>query len=121
MSTTIHADPVPLRLDAAGALRVGVTRVTLDTVLAAYRAGASAEEIAVRYDSLALADVHAAIAYCLRHPADVEAYLAGRRTAAEEGRAFVQARQGVQAVRERLAARVKPGPATFDEARHDLA
>src|SRR6476660_8240361 len=102
MSTTIHADPAPLRSDAAGVLRVANTRVTLDTVWAAYRDGASPEEIAVRYDSLALADVHAVIAYCLRHPADVEAYLAARRAAAEEARARVQARQGVQAVRARL-------------------
>src|SRR5438552_7995502 len=109
MSTVIHADPVPLRLDASGVLRIGNTRVTLDTVLAAYRDGASAEEIAVRYDTLALADVHAVIAYCLRHPDDVEAYLADRRSAAEEARAQVRARQGMQAVRERLEARGRPG------------
>lgn len=110
MSTTIHADPTPLRLDDTGVLRVGRTRVTLDTVVAAYREGASAEEIAVRYDSLALADVHAVIAYILRHPADVETYLADRRAAAAAARAQVVARQGVQAVRERLEARSRAEP-----------
>lgn len=111
MSTTIHTDPTPLRLDVSGVLRVGITRVTLDTVLAAYHQGASAEEIAVRYDSLSLADIHAVIAYCLRHPDDVESYLAGRNAAAKDARDVVSARQGVQAVRARLEARSRSGAA----------
>lgn len=105
----IHTDPTPLRLDASGVVRVGNTRVTLDTVLAAYHQGASAEEIAVRYDSLSLADIHAVIAYCLRHPDDVESYLAGRNAAAKDAREVVLARQGAKAVRALLEARGRQG------------
>lgn len=104
--TAIHTDPAPLRADAAGVLRVGGTRVTLDTVVHAYHDGASAEEITLRYDSLTLADVHAVLAYYLRHRAELDDYLAARRTAAAEVRRRVEARQGVQAVRERLTARL---------------
>src|SRR5712691_2213406 len=47
---------IPLTADANGVLRVGNTRVTLDTVLAAFADGATAEEIVQQYPSLQLAD-----------------------------------------------------------------
>jgi uncharacterized protein (DUF433 family) len=109
MPPTIHADPAPLRSDDAGVLRVSGTRVTLDTIVHAYHEGASAEEIALRYDSLSLADIHAVLAYYLRHRAELDDYLARRRQAAADVRRQVEARQGVQAVRERLTARLAPG------------
>ena len=37
MSLMIHADPVPLRVDETGTIRVGKTRVTLDVFLADHR------------------------------------------------------------------------------------
>lgn len=111
MSPAIHADPVPLAADASGVLRVGGTRVTLDTVVAAYHDGAAAEEIVLRYDALSLADVHAVLAYYLRHRAELDDYLARRRDHAAEVRRQVEARQGVQQVRERLTARLAAGGA----------
>jgi hypothetical protein len=33
MTITLHADPVPLRVDDTGAIRVGQSRVTLDVLL----------------------------------------------------------------------------------------
>jgi uncharacterized protein (DUF433 family) len=107
MTPTLHADPIPLRLDSSGVLRVGDTRVTLDTVVHAYRDGASPEEIVLRYDSLGLAEVHAVIAYFLRHRAEVDEYLVRRTAQAAEVRKQVEARQGVQAVRERLQNRLR--------------
>lgn len=41
--------------DADGVVRVAGTRVTLDTVVAAFEEGATAEEIAQQYPSLAFA------------------------------------------------------------------
>src|SRR5215470_8610969 len=49
---------IPLTVDAHGVLRVGNTRVTLDTVIAAFADGATAEEIVQQYPSLHLADVY---------------------------------------------------------------
>jgi uncharacterized protein (DUF433 family) len=48
--------------DADGAVRVAGTRVTLDTIVAAFDAGATAEEIAQHYSSISLADVYSVIA-----------------------------------------------------------
>jgi hypothetical protein len=36
----IRSEPVPLRIDASGVVRVGDTRVSLDTVIHAYHEGA---------------------------------------------------------------------------------
>jgi hypothetical protein len=55
-STTllIETEPIPLEADADGVVRVGGTRVTLDTVVAAFKDGATAEEIVYQYPSLSL-------------------------------------------------------------------
>lgn len=45
MALTIGAEPVPLALDADGVARVGKTRGTLDTLVAALEERATAEEI----------------------------------------------------------------------------
>lgn len=72
MSATIHADAVPLRLDEGGNVRVGDSRVTLRVVVDQYLDGASAEQIAERFDTLQLADVYAALAYFLRHRPELD-------------------------------------------------
>lgn len=108
MSIAIHTDPIPMRADADGVIRIGTTRVTLDTLFAAYRDGATAEEIHLRYESVPLADVHAVIAYCLRHRDEIDVYLSDRRTEAIAVRERVESRQGVQAIRERLSKRNVP-------------
>ena len=40
VSLTLQADPVPLRLDEQGGIRVGETRILLELVIDAYREGA---------------------------------------------------------------------------------
>jgi uncharacterized protein (DUF433 family) len=83
MSLTLHADPAPLRLDDTGSLRVGQSRVTLDVLLQYWRLGMKAEEIARGLDTLTLADVHGALAYYLRHQAEIDDYLQQREEEAE--------------------------------------
>jgi uncharacterized protein (DUF433 family) len=106
--SAIIADPVPLAADADGVIRVGGTRVTLDTVVTAFREGVSAEAIADQYPTLDLADVYAAIAYYLRHRTDVEDYLARAREQAERVRRENEARFSPEGVRARLLARRAP-------------
>lgn len=96
---------VPLETDSNGVIRVGKTRVTLDTVVAAFRQGATAEEIAHQYPSLDLADVYHVIGYYLRRPAEVEQYLRERKAKAEAVRGQNEARFDPQGVRARLLAR----------------
>src|ERR671924_1726864 len=96
---------MPLEVDPDGVVRVGKTRVTLDTVIAAFAEGATPEEIVQQYPSLQLADVYHVIGYYLRRPSDVEAYLQRRRVQAEAIRQQNEARFDPHGVRDRLLAR----------------
>jgi uncharacterized protein (DUF433 family) len=101
----IESEPIPLETDADGVVRVGGTRVTLDTVVAAFKEGATAEEIVYQYPSLNLADVYSVIGYYLQRQADVEAYLHRRRQQRDMVRAQNETRFDPQGIRERLLAR----------------
>jgi uncharacterized protein (DUF433 family) len=90
MSITLHADPVPLRVDDTGAIRVGESRVTLDVLLQYWRMGMRPEEIARGLDTLTLADVHGALAYYLRHQAEMDDYLRRREEEAEQLRQQIE-------------------------------
>ena len=57
MTLTTATEDIPFQIDADGVARVGGTRVALDTVIAAFSDGATAEEIAQQYPSLNLADI----------------------------------------------------------------
>ena len=70
---------VPLFADPDGTLRVQGTRVTLDSIVTAFRAGATAEEIAQKFPSVPLADVYLIIAHYLHHAAEIDSYLSGQR------------------------------------------
>lgn len=105
MSLNLAATPTPLRVDPEGVVRVGATRVTLDSVVSAFNEGATAEEIGLRYPALALADIYFAIAYYLRHRAEVDSYLRERATRAEDVRQENRSRFDQEGLRERLLAR----------------
>jgi uncharacterized protein (DUF433 family) len=105
MSLVIVDTPVPLKTDSDGVVRVGNRRVPMDTVIACFKEGATAEEIVARYPSLLLADVYAIIGYYLQHQAEVEAYLKQREQFADQIRQQNEARFNQQGIRERLLAR----------------
>ena len=96
---------VPLVMDKDGVVRVGDTRVTLDTVVAAFQEGATAEEIVQQYPSLQLADVYAVIGYYLRRRAEIESYLQQRQQQAAGVRSWNESRFDPGGVRDRLLAR----------------
>jgi hypothetical protein len=79
--------------------------VTLDTIVEAFLEGATAEEIAQQYPSLDLADVYAAIAYYLKHRADMDTYLQHRQNQADKVRRQNESRFDPHGVRARLMAR----------------
>jgi uncharacterized protein (DUF433 family) len=105
MTLATTTEVIPIQVDANGVARVGGTRVTLDTVIAAFSEGATAEEIAQQYPSLNLADIYYVIGYYLRRPAEVEAYLRQRKTQADIVRKQNESRFDPQGVRDRLLAR----------------
>jgi len=105
MSLVIEAPPVPLRTDEQGVMRVGRTRVPLDTVVYAFNQGASPEEIVLSYTTLILADVYAIINYYLHNRAEVDVYLRQRETEAERMKTENEQRFPQEGIRERLLAR----------------
>jgi uncharacterized protein (DUF433 family) len=61
--------------DQAGVLRVGNSHVMLDSVLAAFLEGHSAETIQSLYPTLSLESVYGAIAHYLGHRQEIDGYL----------------------------------------------
>jgi uncharacterized protein (DUF433 family) len=100
------AEPVPLATDTDGVIRVGGTRVTLETVIDVYNTGATPEEIAQDFPVLRLDDVYAVITYYLRHRQEVEDYVAGRHALGEQMRREIEAHHPQAGLRERLLARL---------------
>jgi uncharacterized protein (DUF433 family) len=98
------ADRPPLRVDEGGAVRVGNSRITLDLVVEQYENGMTPEDMVRAYDTLELADVHAVIAYYLRHKEEVGAYLKRREEEAGALRVKIEAERP-RVSREELLAR----------------
>ena len=105
MSAETPAGFIPLTIDTQGVMRVGQTRVTLDSVVVAFQEGATAEEIVHQYPTLDLADVYAVLSYYLRNRGKVETYLQQRQARAEQIRQHLQGRHQLSGIRERLLAR----------------
>jgi len=105
MNPLSPTDILPLETDADGVVRVGNTRVTLDTIITTFTDGATAEEIAQQYPSLQLADIYSVIGYYLRHRTDVDAYVRQRALQAEQIRQGNEVRFNPAGVRDRLLVR----------------
>ncbi len=105
MTLVLEADVLPLNADPQGVVRVSGTRVTLDTLVGFYRQGYSAEQLHASFPTVPLADVHAVVAYYLRHREAVEAYLAEWARRTEVFRRECEARQ--VGLKERLERRLE--------------
>ena len=105
MPILLEPETAPLVKSSEGVITVGKSRVTLDTVVAAFRNGASAETIADQFPTLSLADVYSTIAYTLRHSQIVDEYLTGRSEQREAVRKENERRFPPDGIRARLLAR----------------
>ena len=101
-SLALERQAPPLHEDAQGVLRVGQTRVTLESVMSLFEQGAGAEEIALRYDVLDLHDVYATLSYYLGHQQAIEEYLDRARQASAVARRDAERRSPAAQIRERL-------------------
>lgn len=101
---------VPFSVTLDGTIRIAETRVSLDSLLHHYRQGATAEEIALRFPALRLADVHSIIAYYLNHEDELDAYLVRQGQDADELQQRISAdpaqQQGIREIRERIKRRI---------------
>jgi uncharacterized protein (DUF433 family) len=96
---------LPLAKDADGVVRVGGTRVTLETIYCTFLEGATAEEVLWRYPSLKLADIYAVFSYCMNFREDVEEYVREREKLAAQVRQENELRFPSEGIREKLLAR----------------
>ena len=81
-----QAPKLYVRVDEHGVLRAGNTRVMLDSVVAGFTQGHSAETIQQQYPSLSLEEVYGAIAWYLAHGDEASQYLTRQHAAWSAGR-----------------------------------
>jgi uncharacterized protein (DUF433 family) len=112
MATVESTLTVPLTVTEFGTIRVGDSRVSLDSVVHHFNLGATPEQIVQSFPSLGLAEVYAAIAYYLTRREEVEDYLRRQEAEADDLRRRTESDPGQEAataeLRRRLAARRGP-------------
>lgn len=92
---------LPLRTDD-GLIRVGNTRVTLQTVISDFHRGASPEEIVHHYPALMLPDVYLVVGYYLQHQDEVDEYIRQQREGSEQARQDYEAQYPQDPLRVKL-------------------
>jgi uncharacterized protein (DUF433 family) len=105
MAERATVETMPLVTGSDGVIRMSGSRVTLGTVIAAFRDGATPEEIAQQYPSIPLGDLYEVIGYYLRHEADLSSYLRDRLRNSEQTRTNNETRWSADGIRSRLLAR----------------
>jgi len=105
MSVVVSTSEIKLTKTESGVLRVGNSRISLDTVIIAFGQGATPEQIVEDYDSLELTEVYAVISYYLQNREEVENYLANRKVERDDLRRQIESRSNPQGIREKLLAR----------------
>ncbi len=109
MINVVSTSEIKLTKTKAGVLRIGDTRVSLDSVIIAFNQGSAPEQIVYDYDTLTLSEVYAAISYYLQNSETVDAYLAKRAKQNAKLREANDVRFGHQGIREKLLARRRNG------------
>lgn len=92
----------PLTLWEDGSIRVGNSRIVIDSIVREFTSGATAEQIQDDFPSLSLREIYGAISYYLDHPDRVEEYLVGREQEAAKVRQEVEDPARADAMRRRV-------------------
>ncbi|MCA9943758.1 MAG: DUF433 domain-containing protein [Anaerolineales bacterium] len=93
---------LPLKADTTGTIRIGGTRVRLDTVVFAFNQGYTAEEILSQFPALALADIYGVISYYLNNRDVVDEYIKQQEIEAADIKEQLESRPAYQTFRQRL-------------------
>ena len=88
--------------DEDGVIRVGGTRVTLETVASAFNEGGAPEDITPRYPVLRLPNVYSILGYYLDNRDEIDQHLESQAIQFETERTNSWSRVETEAVRERL-------------------
>ncbi|SRR5260221_6881750 len=84
MTIVIAPTKPPLSVDVDGVIRINNTRVTLRTVITAYKQGTTPQQIGEQFPTLKLADIFLTIGYYLEHEQEVDQYLNNQEQLAAE-------------------------------------
>ncbi len=76
--------------------------MTLESVIGLFEQGATAEEIALRFDALNLHDICATLGYYLGHRQQVQSYLGRQQQGSFAARGEAELRSGTAQIRERI-------------------
>jgi uncharacterized protein (DUF433 family) len=103
-TTTSEFPPlvVPLTRDSYGVLRVGGTRVSLDSVIYDHLRGSTPEQIVENFPSLRLEDIYAVVGYYVAHRTEIDAYLLAQEAEDERIRAEWEAGWDREAFRKKV-------------------
>ena len=115
MTLIVEQQVIPLKVDQDGVIRVGETRVTLDTVVHTFEHGHTAEEIVSHYPALRLADVYAVIAYYLNNKAEVQTYLQQQHEESQKTWEQIEHKADYQVFRERMLTRYQTKTTSSDQ------
>jgi uncharacterized protein (DUF433 family) len=107
MQPGLKYDPSPVQEDRQGVLRVADSRVTLDALVDLYDQGATADEIALAFESLQLHQVYAALGWYLANRPVLDDYLRSQAIARESARTEAERRCPPTALRTGLALRLR--------------
>ncbi len=99
--------PLPLRRDDSGTIRVGDTRVSLDTIIAYFHQDCSAEIIAAKFPTVGLDNVYLTIGHYLNRREEMDRYLKEQEREAAEIRAKLEPYGAPPGTREMLIERLK--------------
>ena len=105
MVLELKTPAIPFRTDNDGTIRVGNSRVRLETVVYAFNQGHTAEEIMSHYPVLNLTDVYAAISYYLNNREEIDAYIRQQETEGDKIQYEFESKPGYKVFRERLLTR----------------
>ncbi len=101
-ATELH---VPLAEDPHGVIRVGGTRVTLESIVTAWRQGATPEEVAMQFPSVGVDDLYLVFGWVFRNRKAVDNYVQERQALADDTEQKVRHSLGLTDLRDRLQAR----------------
>ena len=97
-----------VRVDESGVMRVGTSRVMLDSIVASFEQGHSAETIQQQYPALSLEEVYGTIAWCLARADEVAQYLQRQQAVWDQWREKAAEQPSPVIQRLLLSRRVKP-------------
>jgi uncharacterized protein (DUF433 family) len=102
MATLDTTQIAPLTFWEDGSIRIGSSRVPLDSVVREFTGGASAEQIQDDFPTLSLREIYGAISYYLDHEEQVEEYLRRRDQEAAQICGETEDRPRIDALRRRI-------------------